>query len=262
MGHKLVFDLETKRTFEEVGGQNNPQALGVSVVGVYNYSDDKFSIFREKELGGLEKLMAAAELLIGFNSKHFDNQVLQPYFNNLQLSQIPHLDMLEIIKAELGFRIKLDNLAQTTLLSGKSGSGLDAIRHYRLGEWENLEKYCLADVRITRDIYEYGLHHGYLYYLESGSPTKVKITWGRRPAVDEIIKTALAEHRQVKVEYIKTGNGSSGQRYKTTMDIRGIDDNKIKALCHTEHREKIFDLARIFSAELNGASSAYQPSLI
>ena len=206
--------------------------------------------------------MQSAELLIGFNSKYFDNRVLQPYFNKLKLNSIPHLDMLEVIKKELGFRIKLDNLAQTTLLKGKSGSGLDAIRYYRLGENENLEKYCLDDVRITRDVYEYGQNHGYLYYMESGTPTKVKIDWGKGPSVDEVIKKGLEEHRQVKAEYIKTSNGDSGQRVKTVMDIRGLIDNKVKVLCLDDHRERIFELARIFSAELNGASSAYQQSLI
>ncbi len=263
MGHKLVFDLETKKTFDEVGGQGNAHLLGISVVGVYNYSDDSFLIYKESELSEFKKVLANTDLLIGFNSRRFDNAVLQPYYSDFDLSQIPHIDMLEDIEKELGFRVKLENLAQMTLGEGKSGSGLDAIRYYRLGEHDKLNKYCLDDVRVTRDVYEYGKSHGYLWYLESGSPQKVKISWGEEPFVDDIIKQALEEHRQVKVEYIKTGQKKNEvQRIKTTLDVRAINGNKIKALCHVEHKEKIFDLPKFFKAELNGIISAYQQSLI
>lgn len=263
MGHKLVFDLETKKTFDEVGGQQKASLLGVSVVGVYNYSSGTYTIYKESELPVFKKLLQQTDLLIGFNSKGFDNVVLQPYFDDLDLSKIPHIDMLEVIKEQLGFRIKLENLAQTTLGEGKSGSGLDAIRYYRLGEHEKLHEYCLDDVRVTRDVYEYGKTHGYLWYLESGSPKKVKSTWGEEPFVDDIIHKGLEEHRQVKIEYLKTGQKKNEvERLKTTLDIREIDGLKIKALCHTEHKEKVFDLAKIFKAELNGVISSYQQSLI
>ena len=80
---RIVFDLETKKEFAEVGGYRNVHLLGVSVAGVYNYSDSSYRAYEEHELGGLEDLIAGASLLIGFNSKHFDNQVLQPYFKKV-----------------------------------------------------------------------------------------------------------------------------------------------------------------------------------
>ncbi len=46
-------------------------------------------------------------------------------------------------------------MAKTNLGKGKIGNGLDAIRYYHQQEWDKLAKYCLEDVAITRDLYEY-----------------------------------------------------------------------------------------------------------
>jgi len=64
------------------------------------------------------------------------------------------------IKDSVGHRISLDAVAHETLGVGKSGDGLDAIRYYNSGNLNALEKYCLQDVKITRDVYDYGLKYG------------------------------------------------------------------------------------------------------
>ena len=46
----IVFDIETKNSFADVGGQENLKKLDVSVVGVYSYNDDAYSCFEENEL--------------------------------------------------------------------------------------------------------------------------------------------------------------------------------------------------------------------
>src|SRR3990167_268697 len=126
MGDKLVLDLETKKSFEEVGGDIHKDCLGVSVVGVYSYERDQFRGFREEEFEELGKWLKAADLIIGFNSKSFDFNVLQPYIK-FKLAKLPHLDILEEVYHALGHRLKLDSVAHSTLGEGKSGSGLDAI---------------------------------------------------------------------------------------------------------------------------------------
>jgi DEAD/DEAH box helicase domain-containing protein len=52
-----------------------------------------------------------------------------------------------------------------TLGAKKSGSGLDAIRYYADGELQKLADYCIKDVEITRDIYDFGREKGYLKFL-------------------------------------------------------------------------------------------------
>jgi len=45
-------------------------------------------------------------------------------------------------------------VAQGTLGSGKSGSGLEALLYYKNGRMDLLKKYCTDDVKITKQIYD------------------------------------------------------------------------------------------------------------
>ena len=165
MLNKIVLDLETQKEFSEVGGRSKPRLLKVSVVGVYLYLEDKYSIFEERELQKLGELLAAADQIIGFNIRQFDLRVLQPYMD-FALEKIPCLDLLEEVEKALGHRVGLDAVASATLGAGKSGTGLNAIRLWKAGQIEELKKYCLKDVELTRNIYEYGRQHGKLLYRD------------------------------------------------------------------------------------------------
>jgi hypothetical protein len=60
-------------------------------------------------------------------------------------------------------------LVSATLGRKKLGSGLDALKYFKAGQMDKLKEYCLEDVRLTRDLYEYGKQHGkLLYYQQRG----------------------------------------------------------------------------------------------
>src|SRR5688572_32007520 len=61
------------------------------------------------------------------------------------------------IEHKLGFRIKLVDVAHCSLGTGKSGNGLQAIEFFRRGEIDKLRDYCLQDVKVTKEVYEFGL---------------------------------------------------------------------------------------------------------
>ncbi len=160
---KIVLDLETQKAFAEVGGRGKNHLLKISVCGIYDYSTDKYSIFEENELAKLSPILQTADQIIGYNIKDFDFEVLKPYLN-FDIFAVPYLDLLEQIDKILGHRIKLDDVAQATLGSGKSGSGKEAILFYKNGRIDLLKKYCLDDVKITKQIYDYArVNHKLLY---------------------------------------------------------------------------------------------------
>ena len=80
------------------------------------------------------------------------------------LTQIKSIDILVSVRESLGRRIKLDSIAKATLGTKKSGSGLDAVKWWQEGKIEKVRKYCLDDVKITKDIYEYALKNEHLKY--------------------------------------------------------------------------------------------------
>ncbi len=175
---RIVLDLETKHTFDEVGGRGQFHKLGVTVAVVYDYLDKTFKTFEEHELGQLENILIDASLIIGFNHRRFDMPVLQPYART-PLANLPMFDILESLQELLGYRVGLDNVARATLKTGKSASGLDAIEFYRSGQMDALKDYCKEDVRITRDLYEFGLENGYVRVAsKDGRQTrKLDVNW-------------------------------------------------------------------------------------
>lgn len=162
---KIVLDLETQKSFEEVGGRGKNHLLKISVVGIYDYITDKYLTFEEHEIPKLASMLQTADQIIGYNIKDFDFEVLQPYLN-FNIFEVPYLDLLEEVVKSLGHRIKLESVAQGTLGSGKSGNGLEAILYYKSGKMDLLKKYCLKDVQITKQVYEYALKNSKLLYQD------------------------------------------------------------------------------------------------
>lgn len=174
----IVLDLETQKTFDEVGGFRNLEALKVSLVGTYLYKTDEYRVFLEHEIPELEALLMEKPLVVGFNSRRFDMPVLKPYLN-FNPDTLPQLDVMEEMQKVLGHRVSLDSVAGATLGTKKSGHGLDAIKYFREGDWDKLKKYCLDDVRITREVYEYGAKNKELFYTSKygNSKGRCAVTW-------------------------------------------------------------------------------------
>jgi DEAD/DEAH box helicase domain-containing protein len=174
----IVFDIETKNAFGDVGGRDNLSNLGISVVGAFDYRTHEFDIFEEAELSKFADRLAKIPMLVGFNSKRFDLPILQNYIP-FSLKGLPHLDIMEEIVKAVGHRVSLDSVAKATLGTKKSGSGLDAIRYFKEGRMDELKRYCLDDVKITKDVFEYGAKNGELFFESKFGQTKsvVKVGW-------------------------------------------------------------------------------------
>lgn len=166
MKNEIVFDIETRNSFAEV--DNDFKKLKISVVSVYSYKDDAYRSFTEEELKDLWPILEKADLLIGYNSEHFDLPILNNYYLG-DLSVIPHLDLLKVIKESLGIRLKLDDVAKATLDNvSKSADGLQAIRWWKEGKIDEIKKYCEKDVEVTKKVYEFGKKHKQLFYKNFG----------------------------------------------------------------------------------------------
>ena len=174
---KLVLDIETQNSFKDIGGKANLSLLKISLVGAYWYPENKFLTFMEQELAGLEELIKKSELVIGYNLLGFDYPVLANYLKNTNFNNVKTLDILNVADNYLGYKIKLENVAQGTLGTGKSGTGLDAIQMWRAGQIEELKKYCLKDVEVTKNVYEYGLQNKQIKFKSSWDTYEIPVDW-------------------------------------------------------------------------------------
>lgn len=178
MSNELVFDIETSNTFQEVGAYD-PKLLKVSLVGVYSYATNEYTSYLEHELPKLWPLFEHADRLIGYNIIGFDLPVLANYYPG-DLKKFPLLDLMAEIEKYLGYRIKLDDVARGTIGEGKNGNGLQAVEFFRNGEIEKLKEYCLQDVKVTKEVYEFGAAHGKVHFSDKlGRRTDVPVNFAR-----------------------------------------------------------------------------------
>ncbi len=164
MGKEVVLDIETSNSFADVG-KYDPSLLKVSLVGVYEYATDQYTHYMEADLPKLWRVLEGADRIIGYNLFGFDYQVLNTYYRG-DLSKFPTLDIMLDVAEKIGFRIKLDDVAHGSLGQGKSGNGLQAIEFFRRGEIDKLRDYCLQDVKVTKEVYEYGLANKIVKYKD------------------------------------------------------------------------------------------------
>jgi DEAD/DEAH box helicase domain-containing protein len=158
-----VFDLETIRSAEEVGGWHHADRMGVSVAVVYDSVLGDYVTYLEHEMVDLIKHLRSFDLLVGFNNKRFDNKVLSAY-TDFDLNRLPSLDLLEETHNYLGYRLSLNSLAEHTLGKGKTADGLQALQWYKEGRIDLIQRYCRSDVEITRDLLHHGLEQGFLIF--------------------------------------------------------------------------------------------------
>lgn len=161
---KIVFDIETANDFAETGSPE-PASLELALVGIYDSADGVYRSFVKEELKDLWPLLERADLLIGFNIEHFDLPILGKYYTG-NLGRIKSVDLLKEVRDSLGRRIKLDTLAEATLGRKKIGHGMESIRWWKNGEVEKVRKYCLEDVKITKELYDFAREKGHLKYRD------------------------------------------------------------------------------------------------
>jgi len=152
----VYFDLETQRSAKEVGGWANKRMMRVSFGVTYSTKEGTFKGFEENDIPALISELLLADLVIGYNIIGFDYPVLSAYTDH-DFSKLPTLDLMSNLKARMNTRLKLDNLAQSTLGTGKSAHGLMALQWFNEGAFAKIALYCKEDVRITRDLHLFGL---------------------------------------------------------------------------------------------------------
>jgi DEAD/DEAH box helicase domain-containing protein len=192
--HYIVFDIETQKSFKDID-RSKLHRLKVSVAGLYDSGTDSYEIYEEKEVYKIDEKFRSADVLVGFNCLGFDLPILAPYlFTPVQNFLV--VDLMEEIQKVRGHRVTLQSVAEGTLNIHKTGDGLGALEMYQEGRMEELKKYCLDDVRLTKEIYEYGAQNEKIYFVSNRDwqTHEVPVKWGRvRPALkpEPVFPTSL-----------------------------------------------------------------------
>ena len=167
--HIVVFDLETRKGPDEVGGWNalKQGKGGISTLVAYDSETDDYYLYDDFTLEDFARVVEQrGVVLVGYNSKEFDLQIVQ-FLLGRRIAVQHHIDLFDLIKDALdregrsherGWR--LGDSALRTMGIGKTGSGAHAPDLARQGRFAELITYCRADVDLTRQLLDYLRGHG------------------------------------------------------------------------------------------------------
>lgn len=161
---KIFLDIETKNSFQEVG-KADATLLDISVVCIYDSETGQYTSYLQEDFPKLWPILEKADVIVTFNGDHFDLPLLNKYYSG-DLLRIKSLDLLKEVRKALGHRVGLGSIAQATFGIGKSGHGLEAIEWWKKGEIEKIIKYCIDDVKITKDVFDYAVANKKLKFMD------------------------------------------------------------------------------------------------
>lgn len=161
---KVYLDIETRNIFQDVG-KSDPTLLDISVVCIYNPFNETYESYLQEDLTKLWPILEKADMIVTFNGDHFDLPLLNKYYSG-DLLKMKSLDLLKEVRKSLGHRVGLGAIAEATLGVGKSGNGLEAVEWWKKGEIEKIIKYCIDDVKVTKQVHDYALANKKLKYKD------------------------------------------------------------------------------------------------
>lgn len=187
---EITFDIETANILPSLARQDVTK-LELAVVAIHDSESGAFSSYSKEELPLLWPILEKADTLIGYNSNSFDIPLLNHYYPG-DLTRIRSIDLMVEVQNVLGRRLRLQSLAEATLKVGKSGDGLQSVRWWQEGLYDKVREYCIQDVKITRDLFDYALEKGVLKYKDLKDIRDVKIdtrSWKQERTPDAFTHT-------------------------------------------------------------------------
>lgn len=169
----VTFDIETANWITETGS-SDPVDLEIALVCIHDSETGAYSSYLAPELPQLWRILERTDILVGYNSDHFDIPLLNKYYPG-DLMRLKSLDLMQEVYAALGRRLRLDAIAEATLGEKKIGNGAQSLEWWRAGEIERVRAYCMKDVEITKKIFDYALENGVLKYRDLGRTFEIKL---------------------------------------------------------------------------------------
>ena len=171
----IVFDCEIKKRIEDCSkGWQSHDEMGVSVLVLFDYQTMRYRIFDDKNILEALMLLNTTDLCVGFNTVGFDWKLLRATYEMPDVRASRDYDILREIWLSLGLNpdvfnprthggYKLDDVAYDTIGLRKSGDGALAPVLYQEGRIMELVDYCVQDVKIEKELFEFTQNYGYVF---------------------------------------------------------------------------------------------------
>ena len=181
----VVYDLETKLHSErdlkikvnELRKQGRLGELGISCVAIWGSDTMETDIYGENDLEEAIKRLEDADCVVDYNGIRFDRRVLEAVLGR-ETHFKRYTDLLRLIWNQMDRQripkggSSLDAVSQATLGKGKTGKGGDAPTLYKNGDLSTLYRYCMNDVRLTKELFLFIKEHG---FVRNGKSYKIDV---------------------------------------------------------------------------------------
>lgn len=186
-----VFDAEIKKRIEECSkGWNSHDEMGVSVLVIFDYKEMRYRVFDDRNIAEAIEMLWSYDTVVGFNTVGFDWKLLRATYPKLIVRDDSERPTIRYKFKEFGRRsddfdvlreiwisldldpdhfapathggYKLDDVAFETIGLRKSGDGAKAPSLYQEGRWSELVDYCIRDVQIEKELFEFTQRYGYV----------------------------------------------------------------------------------------------------
>lgn len=177
MNTALVYDIEIVNAIPDKTGARDPgfdycegwhdhANMGISVIGAYDYFEDRYRVFCWDNFDEFFTLAAARAPLVTFNGIGFDDKVIacQPGCLGTFLPDAVRYDLLREIWVAAGLSptfggkshggFGLDAMAYENFGTRKTGNGALAPMLWQRGQIGKVVDYCLNDVLLTKMLYD------------------------------------------------------------------------------------------------------------
>lgn len=169
----VVYDCEIEN---EIDGQSvtwsTYDKMGFSVGCLYDYRTDDYHVYFRDDIKDLAGRLNEADLVIGFNTMGFDNNLLRALGSDLKADgELKNYDLLHHSRSACGWRqgdrfptgLKLDNHLEATFGKAhmKTEDGAMAPVMWRQGQRGRTVTYCLGDVKRERMLFEHIFFKGW-----------------------------------------------------------------------------------------------------
>jgi len=192
----LIYDIEIKKCIqgrhephrhdgmEYCEGWHDHANMGISVIGAYDYVEDRTRVFCDDNIADFLDLCDDRDVLVGFNSIPFDNATIAATLNIPPFSEAKCYDLLREMWSAAGlpraFDSKthggygLDATCEKNFGSRKSGNGEMAPVLWQQGKVGKVIDYCLNDIRMTKQLFDRVLIDGTLISPKTGAPLMMR----------------------------------------------------------------------------------------
>ncbi|HQU83885.1 MAG TPA: hypothetical protein PKY59_12195 [Pyrinomonadaceae bacterium] len=158
-GEEVLADFKYCKGFDDFFG------MGFACAATFDTARNEYRIFDEFMLEDLKGALHRTDVIVGFNCIRFDNKVLAPYEISIPENKCYDL-LIEIAKAAgtpNDYKgLSLGAICKANFGTEKTGDGKNAPILYQRGRFGELHDYCLADVRLTKQLLDKILECGHI----------------------------------------------------------------------------------------------------